>query len=137
MFSKDDRGLALRRAMQLPGAPTDLPVAASVAFFASEQGFPVLVLSAGVPASALDAEKPKDKPLLSATAIVRVADVGRTRLPMYFERRLEAPLAPGFFSCLKSDKTAFLANLLEEARRHVSAQAKIEYCHCISSRICD
>jgi VWFA-related protein len=109
MFSKDDRGLSLRRAMQLPQPPNELPVAASAAFFADARGFPVFVLSAGVPASALEPDKPGHKPLLSAMAIVRIADAEHTRLPMYFERRLEAPLGPGALARVKADPTAFLA----------------------------
>lgn len=109
MFTKDDRGLALRRAMQLDQPPIDLPTAASVHYFASDEGFPVLILSAGVPASALDAKKEKDGYQLSATAIVRIADTGRTRLPMYFERKLEAPVEAGSMDRVKRDRTAFLS----------------------------
>lgn len=108
LFTKDDRGLALRRAMQLARAPNDLPMATSVHLFGSDQGFPVLVLSAGVPASALDARKEKDGYQLAATAIIRVADAARTRLPMYFERRLEAPLDAATLQRAKTDRTAFL-----------------------------
>ncbi len=59
--------------------------------FASDEGFPVLVLSAGVPASQL---QPADArtPNLAATAILRVSDATHSRLPLYFERRLDAPL---------------------------------------------
>ena len=70
-------------------------MAASVGQFASDEGLPVLVLSAGVPASQLQPENAAKKPNLSATAIVRVADVAGSRLPLYFERRLDAPLDAG------------------------------------------
>ncbi len=109
MFTKDDRGLALRRAMQMDQPPADLPTAASVHYFASDEGFPVLILSAGVPAAALDARKEKTGYQLSATAIVRVADVGRTRLPMYFERRLDAPVETAAIDRVKRDRTAFVS----------------------------
>ena len=109
LFTKDDRGLALRRAMQMPSAPVDLPMAATVGHFASDEGFPVLVLSAGVPASALTPQKDKGGFQLATTAIVRVADADRTRLPMYFERRIDAPLDQAGLSKVKDDRTAFLA----------------------------
>ena len=109
MFSKDDGGLALRRAMQTAEAPNDLPVAASVGMFADAEGWPVLVLSAGVPAGRLQPENASSKPHLSATAILRVADTARSRLPIYFERKLEAPLDPGAWSKAKSDRTAFVS----------------------------
>jgi VWFA-related protein len=109
LFSKDDRGLALRRAMQMPKAPVDLPMAASVSYFASDEGFPVLVLSAGVPASALEAQRAKSGYQLAATAIVRVVDAGHTRLPMYFERRLDAALGAAELDRAKGDRTAFVA----------------------------
>lgn len=109
LFTKDDRGIALRRAMQTAKAPVDLPMAASVAYFASDEGFPVLVLSAGVPASALEPKREKDAFELAATAIVRIADVERTRLPMYFERRLDAPLDKGALDEVRGDRTAFVS----------------------------
>ena len=109
LFTKDDRGLALRRAMQMSSAPVDLPMAATVSHFASDDGFPVLVLSAGVPASALTPQKEKGAFQLATTAIVRVADVERTRLPMYFERRLDTPLDQAGLDRAKVDRTAFIA----------------------------
>lgn len=109
LFTKDDRGLALRRAMQMPSAPVDLPMAATVGHFASDEGLPVLVLSAGVPASALTPQKDKGGFQLATTAIVRVADADRTRLPMYFERRIDAPLDQAGLSKVRDDRTAFLA----------------------------
>jgi hypothetical protein len=95
--------------MQLPRAPVDLPMAATVGLFASDEGFPVLVLSAGVPASALEPRKDKSGYELAATAIVRVADADRQRLPMYFERRLDAPLEAGALERVRADRTAFIA----------------------------
>lgn len=109
LFTKDDRGLALRRAMQMASAPVDLPMAATVGHFASDDGFPVLVLSAGVPASALTPQKEKGAYQLATTAIVRVADADRTRLPMYFERRLDTPFDQAGLDRVKTDRTAFLA----------------------------
>ena len=109
LFTKDDRGLALRRAMQMATAPVDLPMAATVGHFASDEGLPVLVLSAGVPASALSPLTDKGGLQLATTAIVRVADADRTRLPMYFERRIDAPLDQAGLSRVKADRTAFLA----------------------------
>ncbi len=109
LFSKDDRGLALRRAMQMPRAPVDLAMAASVSYFASDEGFPVLVLSAGVPASALEPHREKTGYQLAATAMVRVVDAARSRLPMYFERRLGASLDAAGLERAKSDRTAFVA----------------------------
>ena len=109
LFTKDDRGLALRRAMQLAAPPADLPMAVSVHHFGSDEGFPVLVLSAGVPASALDPRRDKSDYLLSATAMVRIADASRSRLPMYFERRLDAPLESGDLERVRRDRTAFVS----------------------------
>ena len=109
LFTKDDRGLALRRAMQMTAPPADLPMATSLHYFGSDEGFPVLVLSAGVPASALEPRRDKGTYQLGATAMVRVADAGRTRLPMYFERRLEAPLDAGDLERVKRDRTAFVS----------------------------
>lgn len=109
LFTKDDRGVALRRAMQMARAPVDLPMAATVGLFASDEGFPVLVLSAGVPASALEPRKEKGAYELAATAIVRVADADRQRLPMYFERRLDAPLESEALDRVRADRTAFIA----------------------------
>lgn len=109
LFAKDDRGLALRRAMQMPKAPVDLPMSASVHHFASDDGFPVLVLSAGVPASALEPERDQGMYQLATTAMVRVADADRTRLPMYFERRLDVPLDAAGLDRAKADRTAFLS----------------------------
>ena len=108
MFSKDDRGLALRQAMQRVALPVDLPVAASVGMFASDEGFPVLVLSAGVPAGQL---QPADArtPNLTATAMLRVSDATHSRLPMYFERRLEAPLDVTRWTEARGDPTAFVS----------------------------
>lgn len=109
LFTKDDRGLALRRAMQMPKAPVELAMAASVGYFASEESLPVLVLSAGVPASALEAHSDKGGYQLTATAIVRVVDAAHTRLPMYFERRLDATLDAAALSRARGDRTAFVA----------------------------
>jgi VWFA-related protein len=109
LFGKDDRGLALRRAMQLPQAPFDLPMAATVSHFASDEGLPVLVLSAGVPASALEPQREKGQYELAATAIIRIADSGGTRLPMYFERRLHTPLDASGLARANADRTAFLS----------------------------
>ncbi len=109
LFSKDDRGLALRRAMQMPKAPVELAMAASVSYFASDEGFPVLILSAGVPASALEPQRAKSGYELAATAIVRVVDAAHTRLPMYFERRLDAALDAAALDRVKADRTAFVA----------------------------
>ena len=109
LFAKDDRGLALRRAMQMPKAPVDLAMAASVSYFASDEGFPVLVLSAGVPASALEPRREKGGYQLAATAIVRVVDAAHSRLPMYFERRLDAALDAAGLDRAKGDRTAFVA----------------------------
>jgi VWFA-related protein len=109
LFTKDDRGLALRRAMQMATAPVDLPMAATVGHFASDDGFPVLVLSAGVPASALTPQKDKGGYQLATSAIVRVADADRSRLPMYFERRLDTPLDQAGLDRTKVDRTAFVA----------------------------
>jgi VWFA-related protein len=108
MFGKEDRGLKLRQAMQRAEAPLDLPVAASVGQFASADGWPVLVLSAGIPASQLQPEDARKKPYLSATAIVRVADVAGARLPLYFERRLDAPLDLARYEAVRTDRTAFV-----------------------------
>ena len=77
--------------------------------FASNEGFPVLVLSAGVPAGEL---QPADAgtPTLSATAILRVADATHSRLPLYFERRLETPPDDvARWTEARGDRTAFLA----------------------------
>jgi len=109
LFTKQDKGVALRQAMQRSEAPLELPVAASVGQFASAEGWPVLVLSAGVPASQLQPENAAKKPNLSATAIVRVADVAGSRLPLYFERRLDAPLDLARYEEVRADRTAFLA----------------------------
>jgi VWFA-related protein len=109
LFPKDDRGLALRRAMQMTKPPFELPMAATVAHFASDDGFPVLVLSAGVPASALEPQRQKGAVQLSATAIIRIADAAGTRLPMYFERRLEAPLDAASLGRAQADRTAFVS----------------------------
>lgn len=108
MFAKDNRGLALRQAMQRVEVPVDLPVAASVGMFSSDEGFPVLVLSAGVPASQLQPADAKT-PNLSATAILRVSDATHERLPLYFERRLEAPLDLARWTQARGDRTAFVA----------------------------
>ena len=108
MFSKDDRGLALRQAMQRADVPVDLPVAASVGMFATDEGFPVLVLSAGVPAGQLQPADAKT-PHLSATAILRVSDATHSRLPLYFERRLDAPLDVARWTEARGDRTAFVA----------------------------
>jgi VWFA-related protein len=109
LFQGDDRGLALRRAMQDTTPPTALPVAASVGYFGSRDGFPVLVLSAGVPAAELDPGNLKKDARLAATAMVRVADADRSRLPMYFERRLEAPIPDGDWPRVQRDRTAFVS----------------------------
>ena len=108
ILAKDDRGLALRQAMQRVDVPLDLPVAASVGMFASDEGFPVLVLSAGVPAGQL---QPADtrSPVLAATAILRVSDATHSRLPLYFERRLETPLDVPNWTLARGDRTAFVA----------------------------
>lgn len=108
MFAKDNRGLALRQAMQRVDVPVDLPVAASVGMFSSDEGFPVLVLSAGVPASQLQPADAK-APALSATAILRVSDASHERLPLYFERRLDAPLDVARWNQARSDRTAFVS----------------------------
>jgi hypothetical protein len=95
--------------MQMAAAPVDLPMAATVGHFASDDGFPVLVLSAGVPASALTPQKDKGGYQLATSAIVRVADADRSRLPMYFERRLDTPLDQAGLDRTKVDRTAFVA----------------------------
>jgi VWFA-related protein len=108
MFSKDDRAIALRLAMQREEVPVDLPVAASVSMFASHEGFPVLVLSAGVPAGQLQPDDAKT-PELAATAILRVSDASHERLPLYFERKLDAAIEPDQWNQTRVDRTAFLA----------------------------
>jgi VWFA-related protein len=111
MFPKEDRGLALRQAMQADVAPHDLPAAASVSFFASPEGWPVLIIGAGVPASQLNPQKGEDSslPSVSVKAMVRVSDKTHERLPMYFERTLSAELAQEQWQQLRDDPTAFLS----------------------------
>jgi len=84
-------------------------VAASVNFFAGAAGAPVFVLSAGVPAAQLEPSGGSRETSLSATAMVRVADGDHARLPMYFERTLEAPIPPGEWSRVRTDRTAFVS----------------------------
>ncbi|HEX7087564.1 MAG TPA: VWA domain-containing protein [Vicinamibacterales bacterium] len=105
---KDDLGLAMRRAVQREQLPTDLPVAASVGMFADADGFPVLVLSAGVPTMHLDPGDPR-KPGLSATALLRISTADRSRLPYSFERKLEIPLDRAAWERARSNRTSFVA----------------------------
>jgi hypothetical protein len=57
----------------------------------------------------LTPQKDKGVYQLATTAIVRVADADRTRLPMYFERRLDTPLDQAGLDRVQADRTAFLA----------------------------
>src|SRR5215208_5825547 len=69
--SGGDKGMALRKAL-FTDLPKDLPVAATASVFASGDGSPALVLSAGVRVSALKPTHEKDAPRLDATALVRI-----------------------------------------------------------------
>ena len=109
MFTDSDRGLALRRAMQDEEPPDDLPASASVAFFASREGWPVLVLGTGVPASQLTPKDEDDKPTMSVRAMVRIADRQGQRMPMYFERTLSAELTPEEWDRVRRDRSKFLS----------------------------
>ena len=77
LFGKEDKGLALRQAMQrAAGRRSSCRWPPRSAMFASDEGFPVLVLSAGVPACQLQPANAAKTPNLSATAIVRVVRRG-------------------------------------------------------------
>jgi len=105
---KDDLGLAMWRAVQCEDRPNDLPVAASVGMFADAEGWPVLLLSAGVPTMHLNPGDAR-KPGLSATALLRVATSDRSRLPYSFERKLEIPLDREAWERARSNRTSFVA----------------------------
>jgi hypothetical protein len=108
MTPKDDLGFDMRLAAQRDDLPVDLPVAASVGMFADADGWPVLVLSAGVPVSELEPEDAR-RPNLAASAILRISDVDRSRLPLSYERKLEVPLDREDWSRARGDRTAFVA----------------------------
>lgn len=105
---KDELGLAMRLAAQRDELPNDLPVAASVGMFADADGFPVLVLSAGVPTMHLEPGDPR-KPALAATALLRIATADRSRLPLTFERKLEIPLDRDAWQQARGNRTSFVA----------------------------
>jgi VWFA-related protein len=88
-FGGADKALKLRRAL-LGVMPRDFGVATTVGIFAGADGSPFLVLSAGTPASTLVSSDTERRDELAATALVRIADVGGTQLPIYFERKLLA-----------------------------------------------
>lgn len=106
---RDKESLVLRRAMQSEHPPDDLPASASVAFFASPEGWPVLVLGAGVPASQVTPAKGSTERSLSVKAMVRISDKHGTRLPMYFERTLSAELTPEQWEQVRQDRSAFIS----------------------------
>lgn len=108
MTPKDDLGFDMRLAAQRDDLPVDLPVAASVGMFADAEGWPVLVLSAGVPVSELEPADAR-RPNLAASAILRIADVDRSRLPLSYERKLEVPLDREDWTRARDDRTAFVA----------------------------
>lgn len=103
-----DKSLALRRAL-LAELPKDLPVAASAGLFAAGDGSPALVLSAGVPARALQAKLDGDAPRLEALALVRISSDDATRLPLYYERRMSSTAARERWAEIQSDQTAVVA----------------------------
>jgi hypothetical protein len=103
-----DRSLALRRAL-LAELPTDLPVAASASLFAAGDGSPALVLSAGVPARALEAKLDGEATRLEALALVRISSDDPTRLPLYYERRMSSTAARERWAAIRSDQTAVVA----------------------------
>ncbi len=105
---KDDLGLAMRLAAQREQLPNDLPVAASVGTFADAEGWPILVLSAGVPTMHLDPGDAR-KPGLSATALLRVSTSDRSRQPLSFERKLEVPLNREAWERARNNRTSFVA----------------------------
>jgi VWFA-related protein len=106
---KEDRGLALRRAMQEAQPPDDLPASASVGFFASPEGWPVLVIGAGVPASQLTTSGEDESQEMTVKAMVKVTDRTHGRLPMYFERTLSANPTSEQWQQARQDPTAFLS----------------------------
>jgi VWFA-related protein len=105
-FGGTDKTLRLRRAL-LSALPRELGVATTLGVFAGDDGLPVLVLSAGAPASAL-ADLERREPI-EATALVRITDASGTRLPIYFERRLTAPLDDDLRRRVSGDRSLFLS----------------------------
>jgi hypothetical protein len=94
--------------MQRVAVPNDLPVAASVGMFASDEGFPVLVLSAGVPAGQL---QPADArtPNLAATAILRVSDATHSRCRCISSAGSRRRSTSPRWTEARGDRTAFVA----------------------------
>lgn len=107
-FSGPDKGMALRRAL-LAELPRDIGVMAGTNVFADEQNRPVLVLSAGVRAGALEPRGEKGESELSATALVRIAPVNGDRTPIYYERRLMSRAASRAWSSVRDDQTAIVS----------------------------
>jgi VWFA-related protein len=106
--SAGDKGMALRKAL-FTDLPKDLPVAATASVFASGDGSPALVLSAGVRVNALKPKREKDSPRLDATALVRIASEDESKLPIYFERRLASTAARADWDALQQDQRAFVS----------------------------
>jgi VWFA-related protein len=105
-FGGTDKTLKLRRAL-LSTLPRELGVATTLGVFAGGDGSPVLVLSTGAPALAL--ADPKRRDAIEATALVRIADASGTRLPIYFERKLTAPLDDDLRRRVAGDRSLFLS----------------------------
>jgi VWFA-related protein len=105
-FGGSDKSLKLRRAL-LSTLPRELGVATSLGVFADGDGSPMLVLSAGAPASAL--ADPTRRDPIEATALVRIADASGTRLPIYFERKLTASLDDDLHRRVSGDRSLFLS----------------------------
>lgn len=108
VLSGSDEGLPLRRAL-FADLPTDLPVAASTQVFASSDGMPAFVLSAGVRAGALKQKSEKDAPRIDATALVRIVSEDQSRLPVYFERRLSSVGERKSWGQVQQDQTAVVS----------------------------
>ncbi|MCG6927916.1 MAG: VWA domain-containing protein [Acidobacteria bacterium] len=104
--SSQERSAAAYRAL-LSESLADLPVKASVSFFAAPEGRTAMVFSAGVRPGDLAAKKGQ-KPQLEATVLVRVRNQLFESMPVILEQELSPDVRREFLETAAADATLYL-----------------------------
>jgi len=104
--SSQERSAAAYRAL-LSESLAELPVKASVSFFAAPEGRTAMVFSAGVRPGDLAAKK-GEKPELEATVLVRVRNQIFESMPVILEQELRPDVRREFLETAAADTTLYL-----------------------------
>jgi VWFA-related protein len=104
--SSNERSAAAYRAL-ISESLADLPVKASVSFFAAPEGRTAMVFSAGVRPGDLAAKK-GEKPQLEATVLVRVRNQVFESMPVILEQELRPDVRREFLETADADASLYL-----------------------------